>query len=130
MFSDTLLDHFQSPRNVGEMFDADAEAEHENPACGDRLHVWLRIRKDRIDSASWQAHGCVPAVAAASMTSEMITGMSLEEAGQLDRRDLETALGGLPPRKSHAATLAISTVRMAIERYRSAGAQRATEEAP
>jgi nitrogen fixation NifU-like protein len=129
MFSDTLLDHFQSPRNAGEMANADAEAEQENPVCGDRLHLWLRVRRDRIESASWQAQGCVPAVAAASLISEMISGMSLDEALRLDRRAVEAALGGLPPGKGHAATLAVSSVRSAIERYRSVGARQAAEEA-
>jgi len=119
MFSDTLLDHFQSPRNVGKMQNADAEAEQENPVCGDRLHVWLRIKDGRVEAARWQAQGCAPALAAASVATEMIAGMALDEAAKLDRQALEQALGGLPPRKSHAAGLAITTIRAAIESYRS-----------
>jgi nitrogen fixation protein NifU and related proteins len=129
MFSETLLEHFQSPRNVGEMQDADAEAEQENPVCGDRLHVWLRIKDGRVEAASWQAQGCAPALAAASLSSEMIGGMSLDEAAHLDRNDIEQALGGLPPRKGHATSLAASTIRMAIESYRSRTSQPVAEEA-
>jgi nitrogen fixation protein NifU and related proteins len=119
MYSDILLEHFQAPRNVGEMRDADAEAEQENPVCGDRLHVWLRIKDGRVEAAKWRAQGCAPALAVASLASEMIQGMSLDEAEHVDRKDLEQALGGLPPRKSHATSLAVSTIRMAIESYRS-----------
>ncbi|HCG02940.1 MAG TPA: iron-sulfur cluster assembly scaffold protein [Chloroflexi bacterium] len=129
MFSETLLEHFRSPRNVGEMQDADAEAEQENPVCGDRLHVWLRIKDGRVEAASWQAQGCAPALAAASLSSEMIGGMSLDEAVRLDRDDIEQALGGLPPRKGHATSLAASTIRMAIESYRSRTSQPVAEEA-
>ena len=117
MFSETLLEHFQAPRNSGEMPDADAEAEDENPVCGDRLRVWLRIRDGRIAQATWMAEGCAPAIAAASVMSELVRGMSLEEARQLDRETIEEALGGLPARKRHAAILAASVVRSAVERY-------------
>lgn len=121
MFSETLLDHFQSPRNVGEMQGADAEAEHENPVCGDRLRIWLRISNGVIEEASWRAEGCAPAIAAASVTSELLRGMPVEEARALDRDAVAEALGGLPARKAHAAVLAVSTVRKAIDFYRAKG---------
>jgi nitrogen fixation NifU-like protein len=117
VFSPDVLDHFQSPRNAGAMESADAEAEEENPVCGDVLHIWLRIRDGVIQEASWEARGCAPAVAAASVMSEMVKGMSLDEAGAIDRPDIAEALGGLPARKAHAAILAASTLRRAIERY-------------
>jgi nitrogen fixation protein NifU and related proteins len=117
MFSETLLDHFQSPRNVGELEDADAEAEDENPVCGDQLHLWLKIKDGVIQEVKWQARGCAPAIAAASATSEMLKGMTVQEAARLTRESVEQELGGLPPRKAHAALLAISTVRRAVARY-------------
>lgn len=117
MFSDTLLDHFQSPRNAGEMEGADAEAEDENPVCGDRLRVWLRIRDGVVVEMTWLAEGCAPAIAAASVTSELVRGMTLVEAQSLDRERISEALGGLPARKSHAAMLAASAVRTAVRRY-------------
>jgi nitrogen fixation NifU-like protein len=114
MFSEALLDHFQRPRNSGPMDHADAEAEDENPICGDRLHMWLRIEDGVITEATWQAEGCVPAIAAASVTSELLRGMTLDQARSLDREQIAVALGGLPARKAHAAMLAVSVVRKAL----------------
>lgn len=114
MYSEDLLDHFQRPRNVGAMEGADAEAEDENPVCGDRLHVWLRIEDGAISEATWLAEGCAPAIAAASVTSELLRGMSVEEARRLDRDRVISALGGLPARKAHAALLVVSVVRKAL----------------
>jgi nitrogen fixation NifU-like protein len=118
-FSRTVLDHFQSPRNMGEMPDADAEAQDENPVCGDVLRVWLRIRDGVIEAATWEAKGCAPALAAASVASEMVRGLPIDRAQELDRVAISEALGGLPARKAHAAILAATTLRKAIERYRS-----------
>ncbi len=114
MYSRELLDHFDNPRNVGELADADAEAESENPVCGDRLHVWLRIKEGKVERMSWRAEGCAPAIAAASTLSEMVPGLSVPEALVLDRESLTENLGGLPARKSHAAILAISALRQAL----------------
>jgi nitrogen fixation NifU-like protein len=114
MFSDTLLDHFNAPRNVGEMPGADAEAEAENPVCGDRLHLWLRLRDGRIECASWQAEGCAPTLAAASMATELLRGLSIAEAQRLDRVAITDALGGLPSRKAHAAVLVETAIRLAL----------------
>lgn len=93
---------------------ADAEAEGENPVCGDRLHLWLRVTGGVITEATWQAEGCAPAIAAASVTSELLRGMTLEEARGLDRERIATALGGLPTRKAHAAMLVTSVLRKAL----------------
>jgi len=117
VFSESVLEHFQAPRNVGEMPDADAEAVEENPVCGDQLRLWLRIRDGRIVEASWRARGCAPAIAAASVTSELIRGMTLREARALERQMVTDALGGLPARKGHAAALAVAAVRSAVSRY-------------
>lgn len=114
MYSEAMLDHFERPRNVGAMDGADAEAEDENPICGDRLHLWLRIADGVITDATWQAEGCAAAIAAASVTSELLRGMTLEQARILDRDQIATALGGLPARKAHAAMLAVSVLRKAL----------------
>lgn len=117
VFSETLLDHFQAPRNVGELAGADAEAEDENPVCGDRLHVWLRVQHGRVNQIRWRAEGCAPAIAAASVMSELVSGMTLDAASRLSREAIADALGGLPARKSHAAVLAVSTLRAALSAY-------------
>lgn len=118
MFSETLLDHFESPRNTGEMEGADAEAEEENPVCGDRLHLWLRIEGERIVEVRWKAEGCAPAIAAASVTSELLYGMSIDGARALDRQTVADALGGLPARKSHVALLTVSALRKALQSFK------------
>jgi nitrogen fixation NifU-like protein len=117
VFSEKLLEHFQAPLNEGEMPDADAEAEAENPVCGDRLRLWLKIRDGRIVEATWKAAGCAPAIAAASVTSELLRGMTLDEARALDNDGIEEALGGLPARKTHVAALTVSAVRGALDTY-------------
>lgn len=117
MYSDALLDHFQSPRNAGEMAAADGEANGENPVCGDRLHLSLRVADGKVEAVRWQADGCAPAVAAASMLSEMVTGMTAAEAGGVSREDLTAMLGGLPARKSHAIVLAVTTLHAALLNY-------------
>lgn len=99
------------------MEDADAVAEGENPVCGDRLRLWLRVSDGRVAAVSWQAEGCAPAIAAASITSELLAGMPLDAARRIDRQAIDQALGGLPPRKAHAAALAASTVHTAIGNY-------------
>ena len=114
IFSPTLLDHFEHPRNAGAMVDADAEAALENPVCGDRLRVWLRIRDGTIEEMRWQATGCAPAIAAASVLSELVRGLSVSDAQALDRDAIADALGGLPARKAHAAALAAAALRSAL----------------
>lgn len=114
MYSETVVDHFEHPRNVGEIEGADVEAEDENPVCGDRLHVWLRVADGRVLEMRWRAEGCAPAIAAASLTSELIGGMPIAEARALSRDRITAALGGLPARKAHASALAASAVQKAL----------------
>lgn len=124
IFSPTLLDHFERPRNSGMMDAADAGAEVENPVCGDRLRIWLRIQDGVIEEMRWQASGCAPAIAAASVLSEMVRGMSDTEALRLDREEIAEGLGGLPTRKLHAASLAVSALRKALQSQQQSAATR------
>jgi nitrogen fixation NifU-like protein len=119
VFSETLIDHFQSPRNVGEIVGADAEAEVENPVCGDRLRVWLRIVDGNVVDMRWRAEGCAPAIAAASVSSELVRGMAVADAQGLSQERIVSALGGLPARKTHAAALAAAALRTALGRAES-----------
>ena len=114
MFSETLLEHFTAPRNRGPLPDADAEAEVENPVCGDVLHLWLRIRDGRIAEAAWEGRGCAPVIAAASMLTETVRGLRVDEARSFDSDALAAALGGLPPRKGHAASLGADALQAAL----------------
>jgi nitrogen fixation NifU-like protein len=114
-YSELFKDHLANPRNGGELSDANAIAEKMNPVCGDRLHLSLRIRDDRIEGARFLAYGCPPTLACGSVLAEMLEGMSIVEALKLTRNQLAEALGGLSPQKRHAAALAIETLHAALE---------------
>src|SRR5207244_12429510 len=106
-YSETFKDHLAHPRNAGELPDANAVSEETNPVCGDRLRLSLRIRDGRIEAARFLAYGCPPTLACGSVLAEMIEGMTIGDAIRLTRKDVVSALGGLPSRKQHAAALAI-----------------------
>ena len=114
-YSEAFKDHLAHPRNAGELVDANAVAEQTNPVCGDRLRLRLRIRDGRIEAARFLAYGCPPTLACGSALAEMLEGMPIENALKLERKEIVTAVGGLPSRKQHAAALAIETLRAAIE---------------
>jgi nitrogen fixation NifU-like protein len=114
MYSEKVLEHLENPRNAGEMDAASARGEATNPVCGDLLNLFLRVTDDRITAASFQVKGCPPSIAAGSVLTELITGLSLEEAGRLTPQDITVALGGLPRNKEHCSVLAIDALRAAI----------------
>ena len=113
-YSTIFKDHIANPRNVGELLDATAIAEETNPVCGDRLHLSLRVRDERIEAARFLAYGCAPTLACGSVLALMLEGMTIEDAARLTRQELTRALDGLPARKQHAAALAIETLRAAL----------------
>ena len=119
MYSPQLLDHFQNPRNAGEVADADAAAEVENPACGDVLRLTLKTSEGRIAEARFKAKGCVAAIACGSALTQLITGRTLPEAQQLRREDVAAAVGGLPQASTHAAQLALDALAAALSRIKS-----------
>ncbi len=118
MYSPQVLDHFQHPRNPGEVANPDASAQIENPACGDVLKLTMRVTDGRIEEIRFLAQGCVPAMACASLLTELVQGRSVVEARQLRREDLIRALGGLPQASTHASHLAIDTLAAAIQQLR------------
>jgi nitrogen fixation NifU-like protein len=114
-YSEAFKDHLAHPRNAGELADANAGAEQTNPVCGDRVRLSLRIRDDRIEAVRFLAYGCPPTLACGSALAEILEGMTIENALKLERKEIVTALGGLPSRKQHAAALAIETLSAALE---------------
>jgi NifU-like protein involved in Fe-S cluster formation len=115
VYSPKLLDHFQNPRNAGEVEAPDATARLENPACGDILELSARfdqakLEGKRIVDIRFRAKGCVPAMACASALTELIQGKSIEQARQLSREDLVRKVGGLPQASAHASHLAMDTL--------------------
>ena len=115
MYSSQVLDHFQNPRNAGEVAHPDASAQIENPACGDVLKLTLRVHQGRIEEIRFLAQGCVPAIACASLLTEMVLGKTIVEARQLRRDEVVRALGGLPQASTHASHLALDTLATLIE---------------
>jgi NifU-like protein involved in Fe-S cluster formation len=116
-YSDVFKDHLANPRNAGELTDGNAFAEETNPVCGDRLSLTLRIKDERIEAARFLAYGCPATLACGSALTEMIEGMEIEAAVKLGRQELVAAVGGLPSRKQHAASLALETLKQAILIY-------------
>ena len=114
-YSNIFKDHLAHPRNGGELADANAVAEETNPVCGDRIRLSLRVSGGHIEAAQFLAYGCPPTIVCGSAITEMIQGLTVAEAIALTRKDLITAIGGLPSRKQHAAALAIDTLLMALQ---------------
>lgn len=111
MYSPELLDHFQNPRNPGEIAAPDASAQLENPACGDVLKLTLRLDGDRIADIRFMAKGCVPAMACGSAITEFVKGMTVAEARLVSHEDVVQRLVCLPESSGHAAHLAIDTLK-------------------
>jgi nitrogen fixation NifU-like protein len=114
MYSAQLLDHFQNPRNAGDLAAADAVAEISNPVCGDVIRLSLQVRGERVAEIRFKAKGCVPSMACGSAVTELARGKTVAEARKLKRQDLIAAVGGLPPASSHAAQLALDALSAAL----------------
>ncbi len=118
MYSAQLLDHFQNPRNPGEIANADAAAEIENPACGDVLRLTLKQSSGRITQVRFKAKGCVAAIACGSAMTELVVGKTLDEARKVELADLTAAVGGLPQASNHAAHLALEALTVSLSRLK------------
>ncbi len=120
-YSEKVLDHFRNPRNVGTLEGPDvAVGKVGNPTCGDIMEVFIRIDGDKITDAKFRTFGCGSAIATTSMTTEMVKGMTLDEAMELTRQDVADELDGLPPIKMHCSNLAADALHEAIKSYRKA----------
>jgi nitrogen fixation NifU-like protein len=117
-YSPIVIDHFQNPRNVGELPEANAQASVTNPVCGDVLQLTLHIDAGRIVEARFKTFGCEAAIAASSLLTEMIQGKTLAEVQDITPDMITSALGGLPKVKLHASALAEEALKEAIEAYR------------
>jgi nitrogen fixation NifU-like protein len=115
MYSAQVLDHFEHPRNVGELPQPSAVVQLENPACGDVMRLCLQVKNDRIVQARFRAKGCVPAIACGSQLTEMICGKTVAQVRLLRREQLVSALGGLPSASAHAGHLAMDVLAAALK---------------
>ncbi|MGE5575715.1 MAG: Fe-S cluster assembly scaffold protein NifU [Syntrophothermus sp.] len=118
MYSEKVMDHFQNPRNVGEIPDADGVGLEGNPVCGDVMQIWIKVKDDRITDAKFKTFGCGAAIATSSMVTELVKGKTLEEALQISNAAVAEALDGLPSQKMHCSNLAADALHKAIEDYR------------
>lgn len=117
MYSEKVMDHFNNPRNVGEIKDADAIGKVGNPVCGDIIKLYLKIKNGRIEDAKFKTFGCGAAVATSSMVTELIKGKTIEEAMKISKDTVAEALDGLPPVKMHCSNLAADALHNAINSY-------------
>jgi nitrogen fixation protein NifU and related proteins len=115
MFSPQMLDHFRNPRNVGDLPQADASVQVENPACGDVMQLMLRVREGRIEDARFRTRGCVASIACGSLLTEMLRGRTLGEARALQREELVREVGGLSNESLHASHLAMDALKAALK---------------
>ena len=110
MFSQTILEHFQRPHNTGDLLDATTTVRVTNPVCGDTLQLSVRLAGGRIEAARFKTQGCVAAIAASSVLTDLLTGKTIEEARQVTAQQISEGLQGLPPATFHAAQLCCDAV--------------------
>lgn len=118
MYSKTVIDRFQNPRNAGGMHGANAIGEVGNAACGDIMKIYLKINDDGvIENAKFKTFGCCAAIASTDMACDLIKGKTIEEALQVTNKQVLSLLGELPPHKIHCSILAEESIKAAIEDY-------------
>ncbi len=117
IYSDKVMDHFNHPRNVGEIEDADGVGTVGNPVCGDIMKMFLKIEDDTITDVKFKTFGCGSAIATSSMATEMIKGKTIQEAMSLTNAAVAEALDGLPAHKMHCSVLAEEAVKAALADY-------------
>ena len=118
MFSPVVLDHFQHPRNSGDILDATAVAEVTNPVCGDVLRLSVKTEAGLIVEARFKAQGCVTAIACSSFLTELLAGKPLDEVRSITYQQISDGLGGLPPATVHGSQLAEDALRAVLAKLK------------
>ena len=117
LYSDKVMDHFQNPRNVGKLDDADGIGEVGNAKCGDIMRMYIKVKDGVITDCKFNTFGCGSAIATSSMATELIKGKPISEALELSNKAVVEALDGLPAHKIHCSVLAEEAVRAAVKDY-------------
>jgi nitrogen fixation protein NifU and related proteins len=128
MYSEKVMDHFQNPRNVGEIENADGIGTEGNPTCGDLMTIYIKVENNIITDVKFKTFGCGAAIATSSMITEMAVGKTIEEALKISRNDVADELEGLPPVKMHCSNLAADALRAAIADYKMKQAEKEQSE--
>jgi len=118
-YTETVLEHFRHPHNVGKIEDADGKAMEGSPACGDMVAVYIKVESDtkKISDIKFESYGCASNIATGSIITELAKGKTIDEAKKITWKDASDALGGLPKVKAHCSVLAIEGLRGAITNY-------------
>ena len=117
-YTEQVMDHFMNPRNMGEMDDASGVGTVGNAKCGDIMRMYIKLENDVITDVKFKTFGCGAAIATSSKATEIVKGMTLEEAEKVTNKMVMEALGGLPPVKVHCSVLAEEALHAAIQDYR------------
>ncbi len=117
MYSKKVMDHFTTPRHVGEIEDADGIGEVGNPSCGDMMTIYIKVNDGILEDVKFKTFGCGAAIATSSMITEMAKGKTIEEARKITRDDVANELEGLPAVKMHCSNLAADALNSAIDDY-------------
>ena len=117
VYSEKVMDHFMSPRNVGEIENADGVGEVGNPVCGDMMTFYIKVDNNRISDVKYKTFGCGAAIAVSSMVSEMAKGKTLQEAKKITPALVAKELEGLPKNKYHCSNLGAQALNKAIDNY-------------
>ena len=117
MYTEKVMDHFNNPRNLGEIENPDGSGQVGNPICGDIMKITIRVEGDRLADVKFKTLGCAAAIATSSLTTELAKGKTLDEAMELTRDEVAQKLGGLPPHKMHCSNLAAEALHEAIKDY-------------
>ena len=117
LYSETVMDHFRNPRNVGVIEDADGVGEAGNAVCGDIMKIYLKIEDSTVADVRFETFGCGSAIASSSMATELIKGRPLSEVLTLTNKAVAEALDGLPAHKLHCSVLAEEAIRAAVKDY-------------
>ncbi|GAH17577.1 unnamed protein product [marine sediment metagenome] len=118
-YSETVLEHFRHPRNVGKIENADGKAIEGSPACGDMVSVYINVdpKTNTLSDVKFESYGCASNIATGSIITELAKGKTLDEAKKITWKEASEALGGLPKIKVHCSVLAVEGLRSAIENY-------------
>lgn len=118
-YNQTVLEHFQNPRNVGQIDNADGFGEHLSDICGDHMCIYITVSEERISDIKFLSLGCAASIASGSVLTEMVKGKTLPDALKITKDEIVNALGGLPEQKIHCSVLATDALLKAIEDYHS-----------